>query len=88
MRTLREETKLGKEPRRALTDPQDQHTQRDRSRLAAVASIGDLMAQTVSRIEAGESTEQAVADLELFLEHELARASRNIRRVDLERYER
>ncbi|MCP3997329.1 MAG: hypothetical protein GY722_20050 [bacterium] len=85
---LREETELGKESRRALTDPQDRHTQRDRSRLAAVASIGDLTEQIVRRIEAGESAEQAVADLELFLENELARASRNIRRVDLERYER
>lgn len=85
---LREEAEKSKEARRALVDPQDQHTQRDRARLAAVASIGDMAAQAVKGIEAGQFVEQTLANLELFLETELAHASRNIRPVDLERYER
>jgi hypothetical protein len=85
---IREEAARGKEARRALVDPQDQHTRRDRARLAAVASIGDMAEQAVKGIEAGQFVEQTVANLELFLETELAHASRNIRPVDLERYER
>ncbi len=85
---LREESERAKEARRALLDPQDRHTRRDRARLAAVASIGDLAGQAVEHIEADQIAEQVVAYLEQFLEDELARASKNVRLIDLERYER
>ncbi len=85
---LRDETEKGKAARRALLDPQDRHIQQDRSRLAAVANIGDMAEQTVELIEAGQPAEQIVSHLETFFEKELARAAKNIRLVDLERYER
>ncbi len=85
---LKEEAEEGKAARQFLTDPYNQRTQRDGSRLSAVASIGSLAGQTVKMIENGHPAEQAVAYLDQFLEDELANASRNIRPADLERYER
>ncbi len=86
---LEEQTEDGQKARRVLLDPYNGREQRERARLSAIANVASMTEQIERSIENGERTEQeAVAWLEQYFEERLAIIAKNIRPIDLERYER
>lgn len=84
-----EEAERGEEARRdLLEDTRGQISERERARLSAVASVSHIARQVFERVTAGLAGEELFAQMEDLFEQEMLNASRNIRPVDLERYEK
>ncbi len=87
---LKEDAEDGQAARRILLNPPyNGLEQRERARLSAIVSVAYITEQVERWIETGRRSEQeAVAFLEQFFEERLAIIAKNIRPIDLERYER
>ncbi len=83
------EREAGQAARSILLDSYNGRDQRERARLSAIVSLAEITKQVEQRIETGRRSEQeAVALLQQLLEERLAINAKNIRPIDLERYER